>query len=108
MSGATFTIGFDGASAMDALRRVTQVKTSLLRAIGVGMAANTRARFNRGSGPDGVTWRALLPAYAAIKRGPSILIGEYGMSGGLQGSITFATGAGSVTTIRPRKVICAS
>ena len=98
MSGTQITVGFDGADALAALRRMGQVHTPLLRAIGVGLAATTRARFNAGRGPDGAAWRPLNPAYAAVKRGPpNILIGVHGMSGGLQGSISFRTGASSVT-----------
>ncbi len=68
----------------------------LLRQIGIVLQHETQARFNAGTDPQGKTWAPLLPAYAAIKTGPSILVGS-GMGGGLQGSITFDTGPDTVS-----------
>ena len=99
MSGVTFTVEFDDREAMAAFGRLAGAlrdKRPLLRAIGVGLASNTRARFNEGRGPGDVAWAPLNPAYAAIKRGTHILVGS-GMSGGLQGSISFATGSDTVS-----------
>ena len=90
MSGARFTIDLQAQEALAALERVRQLgrqPRSMLRAIGVGLVANTQDRFDAEQDPDGNSWAPLLPAYAPLKRGPGILR-EAGMRGGLQGSIT--------------------
>lgn len=74
----------------------------ILRAIGTGLAANTRNRFDRGVAPDGAPWAELSPAYEPMKKGPGILR-ESGMRGGLQGSITFDVD-GSVLSVGTNKV----
>lgn len=74
----------------------------ILRAIGTGLAANTRSRFNRGVAPDGAPWAELSPAYAPMKKGPGILR-ESGMRGGLQGSIIFDVG-GNVLSVGTNKI----
>ena len=77
------------AAVMGSLRRLGgQDRAMLLRAIGVGLVEATMEHFATATDPTGQPWKALLPAYAAMKSGPGILR-ERGMSGGLQGSITF-------------------
>lgn len=98
MTGARITFTFDDREWREAMKRLRDGATrrpGILRAIGTGLAANTRDRFDAGQDPEGKAWAALNPAYAAVKRGPGILR-EAGMRGGLQGSITFATEADSV------------
>lgn len=99
MAGARIEVEFDDAAALAALARLRAAlrdKRPVLGAIGAGLASNTRERFREQRGPDGAPWKALSPAYAAIKAGSHILVGS-GMSGGLQGSITFAAGADTVS-----------
>jgi phage virion morphogenesis protein len=60
----------------------------LMRAIGVGLVDVTQRRFENGLDPEGKRWAGLNPAYAAVKRGPSILRGA-AMQGGLMSTITF-------------------
>ena len=93
MAGVTLTAKLDAMQAITGLTAVREMALHprpLLRQIGVYLVASTQARFGTGKDPQGNAWAPLLPAYAAIKRGPSILVGS-GMSGGLQGSITFDT-----------------
>jgi phage virion morphogenesis protein len=99
VTGARIVSAFDDKTVLAAftrLREVTTVSQGLMRAIGVGLVMTTQARFDREEDPDGNAWAPLLPAYAAIKRGPGILR-ESGMRGGLQGSITFEAGHNTVT-----------
>ena len=92
MTGVTCT--FEVAAALAGMERAALALAQpapLLRQIGLVLRQTTQDRFNQGVDPAGKAWAPLLPAYAAVKRGPSILVGS-GMSGGLQGSITFDTG----------------
>ncbi len=96
MTGITAT--FDISHALPGLRSAAAGlahSAPLLRQIGVYLVHSTHERFNAGTDPQGSPWKPLLPAYAAVKTGTGILIGS-GMSGGLQGSITFDTGVDSV------------
>lgn len=77
------------------LRRAMSDTTPVMRAIGTGLIENTHTRFERAVDPSGKGWKALKPAYAAVKRGPGILRGA-GMRGGLMGSITQRAGHDSV------------
>lgn len=96
MTGVTATIDISHAlPGLKAAAAGLAHPAPLLRQIGVYLVHSTQARFNAGTDPSGAPWAPLLPAYAAIKRGPSILIGA-GMSGGLQGSITSEVGLNSV------------
>ena len=70
-------------------------RQGLLRAIGVGLQHTTRDRFDSGRDPQGKPWAPLNPAYAASRR-PMPILQQLGDSGGLKGSITFATGANQV------------
>lgn len=95
MTGARLTASFNDASlsaALSGVRDAMRNPTPLLRTIGVGMAKNVRLRMDRGVDPQGVAWKPLSPAYAAIKKGPGILR-ESLM---LQRSITFVTAGHSV------------
>ena len=121
MTGSSITIELDAVTALRSiagLQKLVANPAPMLRAIGVGLASNTRDRFNEAKDPEGNPWAPLLPAYAAIKKGPGILRGAQNMSGGLQGSITsFADGSRVIVgtnkiygaihqfggTIRPKK-----
>jgi phage virion morphogenesis protein len=99
MAGATISMTFDdtqAAAAIGALRAVGRDPAPLLRAIGVALAQNARERFNAGQDPWGRPWAPLSPAYAKVKTGAGGILVGAGMRGGLQGSITFRTGAASV------------
>lgn len=74
-----------------ALSRVMANPTPVMAAIGTGLVESTHERFERAVDPGGQAWAPLLPAYAAIKRGPGILRAA-GMAGGLMGSITRRAG----------------
>ena len=92
MTGITATL--DVSHALPRLQSAAagmRHPSPLLRQMGVYLVHSTQERFNAGVDPTGAAWSPLLPAYAAVKRGSHILI-ESGMSGGLQGSITFDSG----------------
>jgi phage virion morphogenesis protein len=98
VTGASITVSLQGdaiGAGFRKLQRIGHDPAPLLRAIGVGLVETTQRRFEMAQDPHGRPWAPLLPAYAAIKRGPGILRGA-GMRGGLMGSITFATSAHSV------------
>lgn len=98
MTGARIAVKLDDKVILTALGRlgdVGLVSNGLMRAIGVGLVANTQERFDKAVDPEGKPWKALNPAYAALKRGPGILR-EAGMRGGLEGSITFQVSGTSV------------
>ena len=96
MSGVTATFDVTAALAgMEAAVAAMAHPRPLLRQLGVLLQHSTQQRFNYGVDPEGQAWAPLLPAYAAVKTGPAILVNS-GMSGGLQGSITFDTGDGFV------------
>lgn len=79
---------------LDHLIRMGTQPAPLLTAIGEALREVTLTRFEIASDPDGTAWKPLSPAYAGIKKGPGILRGS-AMSGGLQGSITYAVSAGA-------------
>lgn len=83
------------AKAFEQLGRVISEPEPVLRAIGTGLVQVTQDRFESGTAPDGSSWAALNPLYAATKRGPGILR-ESGMRGGLMASITFETSGDAV------------
>lgn len=83
------------AEAFDRLARVVRDPEPILRAIGVGLVQVTQDRFESATAPDGSSWAALNPLYAATKRGPGILR-ESAMRGGLMASITFETSSDAV------------
>jgi phage virion morphogenesis protein len=97
VAGARINVTLDEQAVQARLLRLKALGGPVtLRQIGVGLVANVQARMDAGHDPEGNAWHTLNPAYAAIKRGPGILR-EAGMRGGLQGSITFRTGAHTVT-----------
>ncbi len=96
MTGATAFLDVGAALAgMERAAMAVAHPAPLLRQIGLVLQHGAQERFRSGEDPEGKPWAPLLPAYAAVKRGPSILVGS-GMAGGLQGSITFDTGANHV------------
>lgn len=108
MAGATLTAHLDATQAQQQLGRAVAAwgnPVPILRAIGVGLARNTRRRFDLGVDPDGQPWAALHPAYEMDKKGPGILR-ESGMRGGLQGSITFDV-AGRELAVGSNKIYAA-
>ena len=97
MTAAAISVSLRAAPVMAAMKHLAEVGHDghgLMAAIGVGLVETTQQRFERGRDPEGQPWKPLLPAYAAIKRGPSILRG--GGASGLMASITFAATAFSV------------
>jgi phage virion morphogenesis protein len=108
MSGAQITVEIRDQAARQTLRQIAQLGREpgpLLRAIGAGLAENTRDRFDRGVDPAGFAWAPLRDFYAPLKKGPGILR-EAGMRGGLQGSITFDV-AGDAVAVGSNKVYAA-
>jgi phage virion morphogenesis protein len=98
MSGAVLITRMDVRDAQAGFGRLAAVMadtTSVMRAIGTGLVANTHDRFDAAQDPDGKAWAPLEPNYAASKRGPGILR-ESAMRGGLQGSITHRSGRAEV------------
>lgn len=105
MAGATLEVRLEATQAAAQLRSAAEAwgqPGPILRAIGVGLARNTRERFDQGMDPGGHPWAELNPAYEMGKKGPGILR-ESGMRGGLQGSITFDV-AGHEVAIGTNKI----
>jgi phage gpG-like protein len=97
MSGARIHFTLDDKRFSDAVQRLGGVlHAGVLKAIGTGLVEVVHHRFDRAREPFGARWHPLLPAYAAIKKGPGILR-ESGMRGGLMGSITFHVSGSQVT-----------
>lgn len=107
MTGAQLSLTIEDHDITAALGRLNMLsgptRIGLMRAIGVGLVETTQSRFDTATDPDGSAWKSLLPAYAAVKRGPGILR-EAGMRGGLQGSITFAVTSASTVEVGTNKV----
>ncbi len=98
MAGALMRVALEGddlGARFARLQALTEDTTPLMRIIGAGLVKTTQDRFERGRDPEGHLWAPLLPAYAAIKRGPGILR-EARMRGGLMGSVTFEAARSSV------------
>ena len=98
MTGARISLEVDDKAAMEAIRRLRGIAVwpdPLLRTIGMHMVYLTDQRLGGTTDPDGRPWPALNPAYAALKKGTGMLR-ETGQRGGLAGSLTFATGRGTV------------
>lgn len=98
MTGARISLEVDDKAAMEAIRRLRGIAVwpdPLLRTIGMHMVYLTDQRLGGTTDPDGRPWPALNPAYAALKKGTGMLR-ESGQRGGLAGSLTFATGRGTV------------
>ena len=95
MAGAIITARMDGEAARRAFFRLAMRMgdtTPIMGAIGTGLVEGTNDRARRAVDPDGQSWAPLMPAYAAIKRGPGILRA----SGELMDSITRRAGPTSV------------
>lgn len=94
MTGARITFEFQHRAFTDALARLDisspARRLGIMRAIGVGLQHTTRDRFDSGRDPQGNRWAPLNPDYAATRR-PGPTLQQQGDSGGLKGSITFAT-----------------
>lgn len=90
MTGATLTARLEDGDVRAALRRAALIGRSgeLLEQIGAGLARNTQERFDDARDPRGEPWKPLSELYAPIKKGNGILRVS-GMSGGLQGMITY-------------------
>lgn len=96
MSGVTFTVTLDDAQVMGALDRLALVgeDPGLLRILGDYGRDSTRRRWISQTSPNGTPWAALSSAYAEIKpSGYGILY----LSGTLEGSVTYRTGASEVS-----------
>lgn len=97
MSGASVSITVQMqdeavSRAFNALGRLMTNTRPLMHAIGVGLAGSTHQRFVSQSSPDGHSWTALNPAYAAEKRNIRILT----ESGRLRDSIHASASADEV------------
>ena len=98
MTGVVIETRIDATKAAKAFGELAKVITRpepVLRAIGTGLVQVTQDRFESGKDPDGKSWAALNPGYAATKRGPGILR-ESAMRGGLMASVTFQTSSDAV------------
>lgn len=103
MTAARITFTLDDKGFDTGVQRLGGVlRTSTIRAIGVALVETTMQRFESGTDPMGQKWKALLPAYAAIKKGPGILRASLM----LQRSVTFAT-AGATVTVGSNRVYAA-
>ena len=106
MTGARIAFTLDDKGFDTGVQKLGGVlRTSTIRAIGQALVETTTQRFETATDPMGQKWKALLPAYAAIKKGPGILRVK-GMGGGLQSSLTFST-SGTTITIGSNKVYAA-
>lgn len=74
MTGARINTTLDDAAFRNAVTRLGGVlHAGVPRAIGAALVEQTQQRFESGRDVWGTPWAPLNPAYAAIKRGPSIL-----------------------------------
>ena len=92
MAGALIRYTLDDAAVMAAIERLTAVRFSVLRPIGLALVQVVQGRFRDERDPFGQPWAPLNPAYAEIKRGPGILRA----SGMLMKSITYRVSATEV------------
>ena len=93
MSGVTSYL--DASAALAGMERAALAlaqPTPLLRQIGLVLRQTTQDRFNAGTDPEGNPWHPLLPRLCGDQAGGRAILVGSGMSGGLQGSITFDTG----------------
>ena len=103
MTGARINFTLDDKAFQGAVTKLGGVlRTGVVAAIGVALVEEVNKRFESGREPFGAAWQPLLPAYAAIKRGPGILR-ESRM---LQRSITFRV-SGSTVTVGSNRVYAA-
>ena len=92
MAGAQIRYTLEDGQVMAAIERLTAVRFSVLRPIGLALVQVTQERFRDERDPFGQPWAPLNPAYAEIKRGPGILRA----SGLLMRSITYRAAAAEV------------
>jgi phage gpG-like protein len=103
VTGATIAYTLDSSAYTGAVAKLGGVlKSGLLKAVGVALVEETQHRFDAGVDVWGVKWQPLLPAYAAIKRGPGILRASLM----LQRSITFQV-SGSTVSVGSNRVYAA-
>ncbi len=92
MAGALIRYTLDDAAVMAAIERLTAVRFSVLRPIGLALVQVVQERFRDERDPFGQPWAPLNPAYAEIKRGRGILRA----SGMLMRSITYRVGPAEI------------
>lgn len=103
MTGARISFTLDDKAFVASFAKLEAgLKTGVARAIGVALVEVTNKRFESGTDPFGQKWQPLLPAYAAIKRGPGILRASLM----LQRSVTFTT-AGNQITVGTNRIYAA-
>jgi phage virion morphogenesis protein len=98
MAGATIKVTVDDERVQQALERVARIggdARPLFTEIGSALEASTRARFDRGVGPDGVPWVPLTAKTLKRKRGSKILVER----GDLLNSIAFEAGSDFVQIV---------
>jgi len=92
MAGATLTATLDDKQLQATLQRLGALMKNpapLLKQIGMGLVAAGGERFETQTDPFGRPWKALNPAYAAMKNNTRILTER----GHLVGSLHFVVGA---------------
>ncbi len=92
MAGVSLSVEFKDAALRAELAKMPGRVRQALAPIGIALVKGTRRRFLAGVDPQGRAWAKLLPAYAAIKRGPGILRA----SGGLMASVSSQVGGDEV------------
>ena len=94
MTGARITFKMDDKAFEDSVAKLGGVlKTGVIRAIGEALVEEVNKRFETGKDPLRQNWHPLLPAYAAIKKGPGILRASLM----LQRSVIFSASGNQVT-----------
>jgi phage virion morphogenesis protein len=90
VTGARINANLDDKAIRDALGRLKGLpRDGLLKNIGEALLGTTLKRFRTETDPDGQPWHPLLPAYAAIKRGPGILRESARPGSSLMGTIVY-------------------
>ncbi|MER2605783.1 MAG: phage virion morphogenesis protein [Siculibacillus sp.] len=92
MAGVSILASIDDKQVRAGLAKLAGAPRRALAPIGMALVKGTQRRFRAGVGPDGAAWKKLLPAYAAIKRGPGILRA----SSALMNSVSSRVGADEV------------
>lgn len=92
MAGVSLIAEFRDTELKAALAALQGAPKKALAPIGVALVKGAHRRFRAGVDPEGRAWAKLLPAYAAIKRGPGILRA----SGALMASISSQVGSDEV------------
>lgn len=92
MAGVSLIAQIQDQALKAELAKLVGAPKRMLAPMGMALVKGTERRFRGAVDPDGGAWKALLPAYAAIKRGPGILRA----SGMLMRSIHAKVGADQV------------